>query len=171
MHKIITAFQRFYVTIMIAIVGRALVAASRTDEEIRWELSGMPEGSLLRMTVAAGPQFTIQVQQNGTLSLVKGDNLRPDLCIRFKHISLAFLVFSFQEGTARAFANERMVVDGDVSQGIRLIRCLNKMEAIILPRLIARLAVKRYPDISFTEKVSKAARVYGLVARHLILGR
>ena len=171
MQKVIAGFQRLYVAIMMAIVGRALVGASRADEEIRQEFSGMPEGSLLQMTVTAGPGFTIQVQHNGMLSLVKGENLKPDLCIRFKHISLAFLVFSFQEGTAQAFANERMVVDGDVSQGIRLIRCLNKMEAIILPRFIARLAVKRYPRIGFTEKVSKAARVYGLVARHLILGR
>ena len=31
-----------------------------------------------------------------------------------------FLVFSFQESTAQAFANDRMIADGDVSSAIRL---------------------------------------------------
>lgn len=38
------------------------------------------------------------------------------------------LVF-FQESTAQAFANDRMIADGDVSAAIRLVRCLNKMES------------------------------------------
>jgi hypothetical protein len=38
-----------------------------------------------------------------------------------------------------------MIADGDVSSAIRLVRCLNKMEALILPKLIASLAVKEYP--------------------------
>ena len=38
-----------------------------------------------------------------------------------------------------------MVADGDVSYAIRLVRCLNKMESLILPKLVAEFAVKQYP--------------------------
>lgn len=39
-----------------------------------------------------------------------------------------------------------MIADGDLSYAIRLVRCLNKMEALILPKLLAELAVKQYPS-------------------------
>ena len=57
-----------------------------------------------------------------------------------------------------------MIADGDVSSAIRLVRCLNKMEALILPKLIASLAVKRYPaELSFKEKFT--ANIYLKVAQ------
>lgn len=84
-------------------------------------------------------------------------------------MSHAFLVFSFQEGTARAFANDRMVADGDVSYAIRMVRCLNKMEALILPKVVAKLAVKEYPEqLSFTQKLNLASRIYLKVAQTYI---
>ncbi|MCL6269702.1 hypothetical protein M3P05_07090 [Sansalvadorimonas sp. 2012CJ34-2] len=169
--KTVAAFQRIYVKIMMAVVGRALVATSRSDDEVRKELSILPSGYTMQMLVPSGPGFMVKVEEQGHLTLVSDRTQKPDLSITFKHLSFAFLVFSFQESTARSFANDRMVLDGEVSHAIRLVRCLNKMEAIILPRFVARLAVKRYPRISLGEKVSKAARVYGLVAKHLVLGR
>ena len=91
---------------------------------------------------------------------------KPDLTVIFKHVTHAFLVFSFQEGTAQAFANDRIIADGDVSNAIRLVRCLNKIEALILPKSIAALAVKRYPtDLSFKEKISSAKNIYLKVAQ------
>jgi hypothetical protein len=49
-----------------------------------------------------------------------------------------------------------MVADGEVSHAIRMVRCLDKMEALILPKLVAEMAVKRYPKIyPLNEKISK----------------
>ena len=43
------------------------------------------------------------------------------------------------------------------------------MEAIILPKMVAKMAVKRYPEhLSLNEKVNKAARIYGLVAKNFL---
>ncbi|TXJ06743.1 MAG: hypothetical protein E6Q25_08590, partial [Acinetobacter sp.] len=97
---------------------------------------------------------------------LKDFNGKPDLTVTFKHLSHAFLVFSFQEGTARAFANDRIVVNGYVAYAIRLVRCLNKMEALILPKLVANLAVKAYPqDLSFKDKLTTATNIYLKVAQ------
>ena len=84
---------------------------------------------------------------------------------------MLFLVFSFQEGTAQAFANDRMVADGEISYAIRLVRCLNKMEALILPKVIADLAVKEYPkNLSLKDKLSGAANIYLKVAQSYFKG-
>ncbi len=163
--------ERAYVNLMMGVVGRGLVSASQVDDVIRRETSAFPVGFVLQMKVMpAGPAFTAEVQADGTLKLLKDFAGKPDLCARFKHTSHAFLVLSFQEGTARAFANDRLYVDGDVSQAIRLVRCLTRMEVLILPKMVAERAVKRYPDIGAGEKLNLAARIYGRVVTNLLKG-
>lgn len=170
-YKMMNGLQRVYVSTMMAVVGRGLVAISKVDDEVRQEIAGFPEGYIIQMVVLpGGPGFIARVKAGGELELAKG-NVTPDLSIKFKHLKHAFLVFSFQEGTAKAFANDRMIADGEVSHAIRLVRCLNKMEAIILPKLIAKLAVKRYPgNLGTGEKISKAARIYALVTKNFLTG-
>ncbi|RYY78963.1 MAG: hypothetical protein EOO69_08515 [Moraxellaceae bacterium] len=155
---------------MMDVIGRGLTSASQVDPEIHNETKGFPAGFIVRMTVfPKGPNFTAQAQQDGSLKLFSDFDGKPDLTITFKHMSHAFLVFSFQEGTARAFANDRMVADGDVSYAIRMVRCLNKMEALILPKAVAKLAVKEYPEqLSFTQKLNLASRIYLKVAQTYI---
>lgn len=162
--------HRPYVALMMQIISRGLVSASQVDEEIQRELSGFPKGFILQMTVfPSGPGFTLQVQPDGSLKSLNDFQGKPNLVIKFKHMAHAFLVFSFQEGTARAFANDRMVADGDLAFAIRLVRILDKMEALILPRLVAGLAVKRYPtSLGLSEKINKAARIYGKVAQSFV---
>ena len=54
-----------------------------------------------------------------------------------------------------------MIADGDISFAIRLVRCLNKMESLILPKLLAELAVKQYPtELSLKQKLTGAANIY-----------
>ena len=159
--------QHAYVALMMDVIGRGLVMAAEVDDEVKQEITGFPTGFIFSMKVFPnGPRFVAKVQDDHSLRLLKNFTGRPDLTITFKHLTHAFLVFSFQEGTAQAFANDRMVADGEVSYAIRLVRCLNKMEALILPKLVANLAVKEYPkDLSLKEKVTEAASIYFKVAQ------
>lgn len=169
--EFVPELERRYVGLMMGVVGRALVSASQVDDVIRQETAAFPPGFTLQMKVMpAGPAFTTQVQPDGTLRLLKDFTARPDLCARFKHMSHAFLVLSFQEGTARAFANDRLLVDGDVGHAIRLVRCLSRMEVLILPKFVAERAVKRYPDIPLAQKLNLASRIYGRVAANFVKG-
>ncbi|HEX6592263.1 MAG TPA: hypothetical protein VF050_09725 [Moraxellaceae bacterium] len=163
--------ERAYVGLMMGVVGRGLVSASQVDDVIRREVGGFPKGFILQMMVMPnGPAFSAQVQDDGTLKLLKNFSGKPDLCARFKHMSHAFLVLSFQEGTARAFANDRIFVDGEVSYAIRMVRCLTRMEVLILPKLVAERAVKRYPAITLGEKLNLATRIYGRVVSNFLKG-
>lgn len=161
-----------YVKLMMDVIGRGLVMASQVDPEIQHEIAQFPVGFSLSMNVFPdGPAFVAEVNSAQQLSLIKNSTKKPDLTITFKHLHHAFLVFSFQESTARSFANDRMIADGDVSHAIRLVRCLNKMEALILPKLIAELAVKQYPEqLSFKEKMTSAANIYLKVAQSYFKG-
>ncbi len=161
------AFEQNYVKLMMDVIGRGLVMASQVDDEIKQEVAKFPVGFTLSMTVFPhGPCFIARVNDSHQLELVKSVEDKPNLVIKFKHLHHAFLVFSFQESTARAFANDRMVADGDLSYAIRLVRCLNKMESLILPKVIAQLAVKEYPtELNLKEKLTGAANIYLKVAQ------
>jgi hypothetical protein len=172
LYKLRAGLKRLFVVIMLQVVGRSLVASSRVEPGIRRELSELPKGYQIQMVVIPhGPGFVVECNGDGTLDLAKTVKPRVDLRIAFKHVSHAFLVLSFQEATAQAFANDRMVADGDISHAIRLVRCLNRMETLILPRWIAARAVKRLPEIPFAEKMVKAIRIYVQVMKNLVLFR
>ena len=162
--------EQAYVTLMMDIIGRGLVMASKVDPEIKAEVSGFPIGFTICMRVfPKGPKFIAQVEHDHTLSLVPNLQEKPNLTITIKHMHFAFLMFTFQEGTARAFANDRMIADGDLPHAIRLVRCLNKMEALILPKLVANLAVKEYPkDLGLKQKITTATNIYLKVAQSYI---
>lgn len=127
--------QQAYVKLMMDVIGRSLVMASQVDPEIQQEVAKFPLNFTLSMTVFPhGSAFIARVNDEQQLELVSQMEVKPDLTITFKHLQHAFLVFSFQESTAQAFANDRMIADGDVAHAIRLVRCLNKLEALILPK-------------------------------------
>ncbi|MFV5491621.1 hypothetical protein [Acinetobacter sp. ASP199] len=161
------ALQQAYVKLMMDVIGRGLVMASQVDEEIKKEVAQFPANFSLSMKVFPhGPAFIARVTEDKQLELVKSMDTAPDLTITFKHLHHAFLVFSFQESTSQAFAHDRMIADGDISYAIRLVRCLNKMESLILPKLVAQLAVKEYPsNLSLKEKLTEASSIYLKIAQ------
>ncbi|MDC0663532.1 hypothetical protein [Marinobacter sp. SS21] len=167
------AFQarRLYVELMFQVMGNALQAISEIDSTVREEAKSLPEGFLFEMMVMPnGAKLIIEHLGEGRFRYHRGQAPRPvDLSIKFKHIAHAFLVLSFQEKTSVAFANDRMLVDGDISYAIRMTRVLNRLEAFILPRLIAERAIKEYPkNLHLPEKVLNAARIYLKVATQFV---
>ncbi len=169
-HTLRLTLQRLYVGLMLWVIGRALVATSRVDDTVRADLAPLPKGYQIQMRVLPqGPGFVVECAGDGTLNRATVVKPRPDLSIGFKHVAHAFLVLAFQESTAQAFANDRMVADGDVSHAIRLVRCLNTMEALILPRWVAVRAVKRYPQLPAADKTRKALRIYALLVKNVLL--
>lgn len=166
------ALEQAYVKLMLDVIGRGLAMASQVDDEIKQDVAKFPIGFTISMDVFNNDaSFIAKVNDQHHLELVDHVPTKPDLTITFKHIHHAFLVFSFQESTAQAFANDRMIADGDLGHAIRLVRCLNKMEALILPKAVAELAVKEYPNqLSLKEKLAGAANIYLKVAQSYIKG-
>ena len=162
MIKLTARLQIIYVGIMIWFIGRLLEAASKVDKVIQQEIVALPMAFAFSMGILPrGPVFTVQKQLDGTLYCArKNDTMAPDLAISFKHVKHAFLILSFQESTARSFANDRMLLDGDLNLAMIVVRCLDRMECLVLPRFIAVRAVKRYPSISLGQKINLATRIY-----------
>jgi hypothetical protein len=83
-----------------------------------------------------------------------------DLQMKIKNLEAAILMFTFQESTAVANARVRMIVDGEVPPACAIVRVLDIVEVYLLAKIIAKLAVKRYPVWSFGRKWIGRTRIY-----------
>lgn len=165
-----TKLRDGYLNTMMSVIGRSLCAMSKFDDNLQHELTGIPDNFILQMRVlpdVAG--FAVKKNSMGQLDyLGKKPPEKANVVISIKHPELAFLVFSFQENNAQAFARNRTLVDGDLSLAMRMIRCISHLEAFILPKAAAQKALKRYPEIRFFEKVITASKIYGHLTLDLL---
>ncbi|OEY67307.1 hypothetical protein [Marinobacter sp. X15-166B] len=163
--------RRRYVEAMFQVLGRALQAVSEVDANVQGEARVLPAGFMFEMKVMPrGSALVVEHTGEGRFRYHGSSAPKPvNLSIQFKHLAHAFLVLSFQEKTSVAFAHDRMLVDGDISHAVRMTRILNRLEAFILPRVIASRAVKQYPaNLHLPEKLLSGAKIYLNVANQFV---
>lgn len=160
------AAQTALVRTMLPLLGGLIEAGSEVDPVVTREVESLPEGLVFGMSVF-GSDLGMRMQKRGSrlVLLDPAKAPRPQLDIVFKHLGLAFLVVSFQESTALAFARGRMVVHGDTALAMRITRCMDRMEAVTLPGLVAERALKSVPLMDPRERLPLAAKYYAAAAR------
>ena len=155
--------KRLYLAIMLWFVGRAVQAAARVDKKVRRTFDEIPDGFTFALTVAPnGPAMVIGKDKNGKVKYLGSDTDKRfiDLRLTIKNMEAALLLFTFQEPTLLAVARDRMVVDGDISVACAVVRILDMVEVFLLPKIIASLAVRRYPQWSFVRKIVGRTLIY-----------
>ncbi|MBN2077767.1 MAG: hypothetical protein JW838_02295 [Spirochaetes bacterium] len=167
--------SRLYVAIMLWIVGRAIQAAAKMDKDVKREFSELPDNFLMSLGILPEEVFPPNylasimpsfITERGILPLglnmiigkdkkgkvrYMGSNphgKKITLQMGIKNLQAAMLVFTFRESTTTAFAHDRFIVNGDLVQGLAVVRILNIIEVYLLPKIITKLAVKRYPKWS-----------------------
>jgi hypothetical protein len=160
--------QRAYVAAMFEVLGRLLVAGAQADPEIQRELKGFPDGLTLGFSVFGETLGFRLVYRGGRLALDPRRDGKPDLEIVFKHIAHAFALLTFQESTPEAYAYDRMISHGDVPLTMRFVRCLDRVQGVMLPDPIAARALKSLPEIPAAQRLLLAARIAGGLMQTLV---
>lgn len=156
--------KRIYISLLLWIVGRAIQAAGRISPAVQKECRRLPDDfSFALKVLPRGPSMTI-VKQDDTLHyLRKGlkDN-NPELLMGIKTIDSAFRIFTFRESTAEAAARDRLITDGPIPFACTMVRILDSIEILLLPRILAKRAVKRYksPKHKYVQRFRIYTRVF-----------
>lgn len=140
--------KRAYSSTIMLLLGRAIEAAAEVDESIKKIFEGLPDDFTFLLGVApAGPNMIVGKDKNGGVKYLgwKPSNRNIQLEMRIKNMELAFRIFTFRESTAYASSNDRFLIMGDLAHALAVVRILDIVEIYLLPRIIAELAVKRYP--------------------------
>jgi hypothetical protein len=141
-------FKGLYLQLMFWFMGRAVAAAEGVDGAVKAEFEKLAAGFTFALRVLpGGPCFVVGKDPEGRPRHLGGvfDGMAVDLDLQIKNTAAAILLFTFQESTAASFAHQRISVDGDLGPAMTVVRILDRVEVLLLPRLIARLAVKRLP--------------------------
>jgi aldehyde:ferredoxin oxidoreductase len=144
-----SVFKGLYLHLMFWFMGRAVAAAARVDAVVQREFDDLAEGFTFALRVLpGGPCLVVSKDPEGCPRYLGGvfTGMSVDLDLQIKHTAAATLLFTFQESTATSMAHERFSVDGDLASAMTIVRILNRVEILLLPRFIARLAVKRLPS-------------------------
>ena len=155
--------KRAYVALMLWFVGRAIEAAARVDGAVKAEFGGLPPEFTFSLGVMPqGPTMIVGKDDQGMVKYLgwNPEGQKIDLKMKVKNLEGAILMFTFQESTAVATARNRLIVDGEVPAACAIVRVLDIVEVYLLPKLIAKLAVKRYPDWPCGEKILNRIRIY-----------
>ena len=155
--------RKFYVSVLMWFLKRALQAASSVDREIKAECLRLSDNFSFRFRVHPfGPEMALTLNAERRLRVLTPKEYPEsfDVDIRFKHLQAAMLLFTFREGTTEAFARDRMVVYGNLPEALSIVRILNIVEVYLLPKFLAKRAVKAYPRWSFARKHGGRIAVY-----------
>jgi len=140
--------KRAYVAIMMWFMGRAIQAAAVVDRDVKKEFAELPDRFTFVLGVMPnGPHMIIGKNERGFVRYLGWNpaDKKIDLQFTIKNLEAAVLLFAFQESTSVAVAGDRLIVDGEVPHACAVVRILDMVEVYLLPKIIARLAVKRYP--------------------------
>jgi len=140
--------KRDYLSLMMWFMGRAIQTAAAMDQAVKKEFGELPERFTFCLSVMpAGPHMIIGKSKRGIVHYLGWEPEGKDISLKMKikNIEAAILIFTFQESTAVATAQDRLIVDGEVSHACAIVRILDVVEVYLLPKFIAKLAVKRYP--------------------------
>ncbi|MBR9987567.1 MAG: aldehyde ferredoxin oxidoreductase family protein [Desulfosarcina sp.] len=155
--------KRLYLSIMLWFMGRAIQAAARVDREVREAFDAIPDGFTFALTVAPdGPALVVGKDKAGKVRYL-GANTKEryiDLKLIIKNIEAAILLFTFQEATVTAVARDRLIVDGEGPAACTVVRILDMVEVFLLPKRLASLAVRRYPQWPPSRKYVGRALIY-----------
>lgn len=144
-------FKRIYLHIMLWFVGKAIQAAARVDKEVKQEFDTMPDKYTFSLgAFPKGPYMVVGKDDKGQVKYL-GCNIKKqsvDLELTLKSVGHLFTLFTFQESTPTANARDRLCVSGDVPHACAAVRILDIVQVYLLPKAIAKLAIKRYPSWS-----------------------
>ena len=143
--------------------GRVIQAAAKVDREVAREFAELPDGFAFTLEVMPnGPGLVVGKDETGRVKYL-GANIaayHPLLRMRIKNMNAAFALFTLQEGNAISAARNRLVIEGDVAYACATIRILEIVEVYLLPKILARLALKRYPRWQASRKYFGRVAVY-----------
>ena len=155
--------KRLYLSLLLWFVGRAIEAAAKVDRGVRQELDKIPNGFTFALNIApGGPAMVVGKDKSGRVRYLDANinDRYIDLTLTIKSIEAAMSLFTFREAMVTAVARDRLIVEGDIPAACAVVRILELVEVFLLPKSLASLSVRRYPEWSFMRKHGGRVLIY-----------
>ena len=140
-------------------LGRGAESVSKFNINLKKELEAWPEGYVIMLKVAPeGKELWLQ-KRGDSLKWISKQNKESDLIVLFKNLDTAYRIITTLSNVHTAFVQNRIMVYGDVSQSMILIRVLNIVQSYLFPPILSKNVLKRVPKFNLLQHLGRL-RVY-----------
>ena len=147
--KISNSMKSLVARIVLFVLYRGIKVLAREDSRIMREFQSWPDGlTVVLETSYNGPSISLQKKGDRLVRVPHSQN--ADIWITFRSIDAAFLVLTGQIGVARAYAEHRFMLSGDISQTMSIVRCIDIAESYLFPRLMTRRILRKVENKEFS---------------------
>lgn len=139
-------FQQLVCGIVFKVLFRAIRVLSHCDSRIRQELSELPAGQTVKLSVSPHEKSRSLtfIISDGTVHKAPRD-ASPDIHIVFKNEAMAFRVFTGRMGIAGAYAAHAFTLRGNINETMGIVRVVDLVEGYLFPRFMTRRILKESP--------------------------
>jgi len=135
--------RKMLAAVVLQLLGRGLVAAARLDKRVRFEVASWPDPYTVTLMIAPwGPGVSWR-RKGDTLACLGSTNVDCDLLVTFKSVDVALPTLLGAKGVLDALAEHRVMVKGDLTVAMVLVRCLNIVEGYLFPDIVTRRILPR----------------------------
>lgn len=148
-----------FCSIVLSVLGSAFEVVSKRAPEFNDEISTWEDGRRFAIGILSrGPYITLEKRGDAIRFLGKG-LLSPEISMFFKNLDAAIPVFLGLKGSFQVFAENGMLVDGNLSHTMEVNRVANIVNAYLFPGIMLKNVLKRTPRFNLLQLTVKA-RVY-----------
>ena len=141
-------FKKWTIKVVFFILGRSFQAASVLDKNVKRDLELWPDGFTVLFKVMTNGPFLLLQKKNSKLRVIGTKEDSADLVVIFKNVDGAFLIMTAQLGFPMGYAEHRLAVEGNLAGSMALIRISDAVQSYLFPKIIARLVLKRVPEMT-----------------------
>jgi hypothetical protein len=158
-----TRLKRITIDVVLSIFGPAFEVVSWLAPELKAEIKGWEEGRRFSIgVIPRGPFITLE--KRGDVIRYLGKGLRsPDVSMLFKNLDAALPVFMGLKGSFHVFAENGILVEGNLAHTMEVNRVVNIVNSYLFPGIVLKRVLKRTPRFTLGQVIIKA-KVYGLLA-------
>lgn len=132
------------INFLLIILGKSLAIISEFDTNLKDELKPFPENYIVEIK---GPKNSLQLVINDNKIDVYSENDTPDLIIGIKNTKTLLNILVGKISIHGAYAENRLIVKGDIHRSIRFVRILYICQAYLFPYFILKRSLKNKNNV------------------------
>ncbi|MDA3811843.1 MAG: aldehyde ferredoxin oxidoreductase family protein [Spirochaetaceae bacterium] len=140
--------KKIYCSLVMAVLGWFIPHIACRRKSVREEVICFPDNFTFRFAIWPGGSSVSFRRVGDRLVKIKKSQGKVDLIVNLKSLEAAWLLLTFQESTCQSEANARLSVQGELPHTCTFIRLMDKVEILLLPKFLARKAVKKWEFVS-----------------------
>ena len=124
-------------SLIFPILCKGIIGAYKYDDIVKQELDTLPQNFSISLGVMPNGSYIRLIRENGKFYTTK-EYAPSDLEITFKNSSSAKATMLARQNIGQAYAKHQILLAGDISQGLTLVRVINRVECYLFPRFMTK---------------------------------